>query len=86
MAHATFLDLKAVKLDKVSWFTSPEYIVDIAKRTQTHSPRLRLARRELLARLPSLLPHTRTTKCHIHWSRARHLLSRDLAVAGLPGR
>ncbi|KZP24208.1 hypothetical protein FIBSPDRAFT_857263 [Athelia psychrophila] len=78
MAHATFLDLKAVKLDK--------YIVDIAKRTQTHSPRLRLARRELLARLRSLLPHTQTTKCHIHWSRARHLLSRDLAVAGLPGR
>ncbi|KZP17462.1 carboxylase:pyruvate/acetyl-coa/propionyl-CoA [Athelia psychrophila] len=33
-SHATFAD-EAVKLDDVSWFMSPERIIDIAKRTQS---------------------------------------------------
>ncbi|KZP27934.1 glutathione synthetase ATP-binding domain-like protein [Athelia psychrophila] len=67
-SHTTFVD-EAVKLDDVPWLTSPERIIDVAKRIRSTPPRLRLPQRKLRARLLLSSP-TRTTK----WrpGRARH--------------
>ncbi|KZP05788.1 hypothetical protein FIBSPDRAFT_343053 [Athelia psychrophila] len=83
--QTSYISNDAVKLDDISYFMTPERIVDIAKRYNTKHPHPPLSKSFAPASLlPSLLPHTRKTKCYINWPRPRHcayLLSRDLVVA-----
>ncbi|KZP24372.1 hypothetical protein FIBSPDRAFT_888835 [Athelia psychrophila] len=89
--NAVFAD-DVVKLDDISWFMSPERIVNIAKSRypaqntkHPHAPRLRFSRRGFCTHLPSFLPKLQMAACARHCACALPQLAVSNGVPVAPG-